>query len=71
MQTHAVSSRRAITFIAIAVIAGIPVSVAACAAAGGTVAYFVLPPGDSIALDIMRGDSEVQVQVTLSERATT
>jgi 2-alkenal reductase len=28
-------------------------------------------PGDTIMLDVMRGNSEIQVQVTLSERATT
>jgi S1-C subfamily serine protease len=28
-------------------------------------------PGDTITLDVMRGDSKIQVQVTLSERATT
>lgn len=28
-------------------------------------------PRDTVVLDVMRGDSEIQVQVTLSERATT
>jgi 2-alkenal reductase len=42
MQTNAVLSRRAITLIAIAVVAGILLSTAAGAAAGGAVAYFVL-----------------------------
>jgi len=42
MQTHATFSRRAITLVAVLMVAGMMASIAAGAAAGGAVAYFVL-----------------------------